>query len=1790
MTKIDINEVLFKHLKEDYENSKEKSEHHKQFIVGFDYIEALVKLTGSIMISVVKSQDENLYNKIIQNNFQLFPSLGNFVNLIIQPLSKENRKKLKGEALYDFLDALVEKDKKSGQYAQIVPILEGNYTPKEHNKNIKTTKNLLENCITHFRNKTKGHGASFRDEDSTFRENILGIMDAIIVTLEKDYETMYSKLEFFIDENTKVKEQQIFVKYENKTYPIVPVIAYIGCDHLRCKEHKLHKLFFYNGGKVTRPEYLDHSFSHSSLVAGNSNFHYTISDFQHQIIKSKKIELLTDFVGREKELQDVFEQLITHSTTLIKVYGKPGIGKSAFLTQLESQLHENKLPMNTFIFYAMKDKMDVEEDKYFFMQINAYFNSLGIYVEFKDKETIAEKVKKLFMAYEKSEETKKILLMIDGLDEFASVAMIIKLLPLSIASKIQMIWSYRPVKNIEHEIKIKTDEDSAVSNYSIEIGKLSNNEVEALLSRAIPREIDVESEEYNLIVDTIAEKSEGLPLYIHFIVQKLKEIKNSKNLAKEIIEWAKKLPQKLENFYQETFKSVEPLAREILYMAYLSRTGIDINTLYDVLAEENSMIDEVLFEQKYFNDIEIFLKYDASGDYIFYHLSVKEAILEYQKNQQSMLTFEQDKLDSVLLPTLILHYGDKINALQYIKDKSTIYKVLSKSVEHFKNYKNSTYAKKNFLHLYNTQVWTHIYHNLISYDDMKHAKYDSITSAQLSKENKKEINSFFTELDTKETEKLQYEIRYGYELAFLTQDYAHVLKYKDDYENSINELFLEIALNIDKIENIEKFVMYKDDWSSSINPELQDVFIDIIAQQESLDDSFYNVMLFLSDAHREQLIFKHSDETVLKIVEILSSYSKKSKILAILASREASQELFEKSLEAVNGISEDKYKFYALEFIFTKTIDKKSFAIALEIVKNMSNDSIYENAKGKALVMLTSLTDDTDLLNQVLQSTRELEHAINRAEVLAPLSLKLSDMTLLDEALEIVGKDNICDSSSKFLLPIITTINDEDKAFEIVSYIDDYNQKSALKIAFSKMHDLAKAYDMMKKDINFNAELYTELLELVIANYDTPELTQLMDDETYLAFPPELKRFISLKLNSVERIDDIDKALEVANSIDNDYYKEEALVGLIDKTDDIDKALEIACSLTYEEIKVNALKLIMVKIHDNKTLTTIMKIAENMQDDRSKMLLLTALVSYIDDKERLKKILEMSIESSYSWAQFDIISAVLSRSQEKEILECTLKVATHIERLFEDKDKANSLIKIASHTDDLMLFHEVLDIAKTMEDKLRIARVVSFIASKTKNRDLLKKALSISSNIFEETNKVKFLHSIISKVDNIDDALELVGHFQEELGDKSQALVVLAKKYNDDASIDKLLKVVFSIKNQFGQVKTVRNIASVSTNPKALNVAWKFAKSIYGEVDKPYVLEEIALRKEDFAEALEIARELPDSNKYRVLLVLLSKVDDEDYLNQILEIVKAMQDDSYISELLACIAFKQNNLELLEMSFSMIDSIPDRSVQASILGSIAPKADVKHLNLILNKVKKISDTWKKSEVFASIASEHEDAHIAKQILKYTFYYPHQAQALTAIASKTNDKELFSEALKMIKGIVNNARKLESLLSLVERTDDKELISIALEIAISLPNNEARFKVINIIKSKSDIVDNLLFKELFNSQTEVLETMEMVCELSYKDILKYYEISLQESEEISRLQILKSLLVELHESNDDKKEQRKAFNGIKNQILEDGSLLEEFITLYGDGLEIDDYESFDDEFSFKEFDKIINYIK
>ena len=861
MKEIDINKALFDVLKKDYENHKQDKLYQSQLQSGFDYLEALIKFFASINISIVKDIDNDIYKDIFIKNFKLAPSLGDFKSLATVVFSKKNKNKLITQnEIYDLLYEIFNTRISIG-LVDATSILDDDKKVKNFNTIIK----LLNEYVVSFRNKIKGHGASFKDDDLSLRNTILENLDKVLTQLNQTYADILTNILFYtVDSN-------IVIKYKDTICTLLPIVSYIECDKYSCSKNHKNKLFFYNDGQESKSHYIDYSFNHYFQITQQNEIHQNLKQLQDEVLHStsdsfRQSILLSNFVGREQELLSVKTHILSNITnnqsSFISLVGKPGIGKSAFLTQLQHILTQDeslKDSINSYTFYTQKNSMDVEEDKYLYKKITAYIDTLGISSKQDGDFNMTSYLENLFTVYENDKDTKPLILIIDGLDEFSNPSDIIKKFPLNFKNKIHIIFSSRSYSNITSTIASKLankteqlnmlNEQNIIKNgYSFELGKLSFNEVEQLLSSVISKEINRDTKEYKDIVDTIATQSESLPLYIYYITQELKE-KNiiDDNITDTIISWAKKLPPKLENFYQDIFKNISPLARKILLILYFSRSGINKKDLYQILKKISSnnftTLDKTAFEVEIFNSIEVFLKLNDDNTYSFYHLSVKEAIQEYLKDQDELATLDLDKLkeDEILVDEMVNQNQEYIQNMVYLDKQSDSYEFLQTLINHLKENNSLKYYKDNFFHLYNSFIWFNIFYHQISFEDMQDKNYKSIlTTTKISQQNHTQIDEFFKLFDTKENKHL-FEIRYAYELAFIKEDYTKVLEYKDMYENYIHELFFDICLNIDKDEYIQKFIECKDEWEQ-ISYNAQIFFINMINSKSFLNDSFYEVI------------------------------------------------------------------------------------------------------------------------------------------------------------------------------------------------------------------------------------------------------------------------------------------------------------------------------------------------------------------------------------------------------------------------------------------------------------------------------------------------------------------------------------------------------------------------------------------------------------------------------------------------------------------------------------------------------------------------------------------------------------------------------------------------------------------------------------------------------------------------------------------------------------------------------------------------------------------------------------
>ena len=118
--------------------------------------------------------------------------------------------------------------------------------------------------------------------------------------------------------------------------------------------------------------------------------------------------------------------------------------------------------------------------------------------------------------------------------------------------------------------------------------------------------------------------------------------------------------------------------------------------------------------------------------------------------------------------------------------------------------------------------------------------------------------------------------------------------------------FLEIANNIDKVKYIQKFIKLEQEWKD-LNKEDKKECINIICKQQYIDDSFYNVILFMEDYNKASLINTISiDKAILIAKNISNERAKVFSALYLVRRLDNIDDFF----DIIDGIDISKYIHY----------------------------------------------------------------------------------------------------------------------------------------------------------------------------------------------------------------------------------------------------------------------------------------------------------------------------------------------------------------------------------------------------------------------------------------------------------------------------------------------------------------------------------------------------------------------------------------------------------------------------------------------------------------------------------------------------------------------------------------------------------------------------------------------------------------------------------------------------------------------------------------------------------------
>jgi len=206
---------------------------------------------------------------------------------------------------------------------------------------------------------------------------------------------------------------------------------------------------------------------------------------------------------------------------------------------------------------------------------------------------------------------------------------------------------------------------------------------------------------------------------------------------------------------------------------------------------------------------------------------------------------------------------------------------------------------------------------------------------------------------------------------------------------------------------------------------------------------------------------------------------------------------------------------------------------------------------------------------------------------------------------------------------------------------------------------------------------------------------------------------------------------------------------------------------------------------------------------------------------------------------------------------------------------------------------------------------------------------------------------------------------------------------------------------------------------------------------------------------------------------------------------------------------------------------------------------------------------------------------ALEIIKNISDDEEKLKVLVAKALKAGDT---LQALEIINSISKDWEKSEVLVAITSKTNNPDILKQIFTQILSL-DLFTKLDFMEQIDNKSSVIkeQGIFFRQLFNNEVTVLDTIEFVTKLSSDTILDYYGINVKVKE--SALDGVLQELQTLFEADLDKKEKRLQFKTLKEKIASEDDLLQEFIERFGEALELEDADDFEEEFTLKDLETL-----
>jgi nucleoside-triphosphatase THEP1 len=296
-------------------------------------------------------------------------------------------------------------------------------------------------------------------------------------------------------------------------------------------------------------------------------------------------ELKGVFVGREEHISQVKETINKTSKGVLWISGKPGVGKSALMAKLVNDYIDKTQDYIVIPYFFRIGQAGCSTMDFLAFALERLHEVLEQKIELKNKlpelqqQFVIVLKEVLRRTREKKEKEKKVLFLVDGLDEiYRQEREFLNVLFMTMAVKERIVWvcAGRSEGDLEEALKSR----GAEWVFPDGLPGLDEQAIRVMLNLHLGpgplmyKLFERDEGERNRFVEAVTRKSEGLPLYVRMVIEDLK--------AGRLTVWdEEKLPEGLKGYYEKVLERLQ-----------VSDIGTVLTSLFCILAWAKEPITE----------------------------------------------------------------------------------------------------------------------------------------------------------------------------------------------------------------------------------------------------------------------------------------------------------------------------------------------------------------------------------------------------------------------------------------------------------------------------------------------------------------------------------------------------------------------------------------------------------------------------------------------------------------------------------------------------------------------------------------------------------------------------------------------------------------------------------------------------------------------------------------------------------------------------------------------------------------------------------------------------------------------------------------------------------------------------------------------------------------------------------------------------------------------------------------------------------------------------------------------